>query len=138
MGDPIPSHRLWQGAYIDDGGFVYRGPMGELRPGEGPDRDLALRALDACKKEHFAVAEHRGFGFGSKDSLGREASALFTFVLWGTEVRSDPGVAGVERSKRFAIAEVALQTLALPRIERSISGDFNRFLFTRLCTDVWL
>jgi len=137
-GDVFPHQsNVLQGIYIDDGAVIGVVPTKSVSE-PGDDSRLAQKALDVLERNQVDIAWHKNFGACKRDEKGEFGVGDENFVVWGTEVRSKPGLVGAEVSKRLDIAMLLLRATALPYTERKIvehllSLTTHPFCHRRVC-----
>jgi len=125
MGTPFPADATLEGVYIDDH-FVL-GIVDEcvMDAAEGEDLERILRSHEAYQSAGIGRADEKAFGFARELSPGQPRRADRTFVVLGTEVRSDPGTAGTTPVKR---CELMILIAWLLNLEGSSKNVLRRSL----------
>ena len=103
----MPDTGLLEGLYIDDHFVIAVCPKSKTTCREGKDFDIIQRSHEAYRAADLPRAEEKGFGFAQ----GPEALAATQFVAIGTEIKSEPGLAGAPLAKRRHLFDLGVRCL---------------------------
>jgi len=117
----FPAGPIYEGVYIDDHFVLAVVPRGIAGRAEGEDYEIVRRSHGAYERSKMRRAEEKGYGFAQPpDPETGQCRGAQHFTVLGTEVASDPGLAGTATRKRGELMILGLQAAALPYTEKDM------------------